>query len=151
MELIFLFLPLLPLLAVFGLYKSDPDGWKKTSKRISSYVRASLEFKKDKDKMIAPLTSNEWEDQFSGNILETPAEKKPHYIVKTTWYRAYDGEEWPQWFCKCGEKGYVPIVNGIKYAVDTARHDAESHVTERNKYEEERERYKIKGVKDREW
>lgn len=136
-----------------GLYLSDRSGWNATAKRLSKVVRANLEFKKDKDKMLPMLDSDEWTRQFQGKPAELPEAKKKHYIVKTDFYRTHLGD-WPRWKCKCGQSEHTPVLNnfgGLPAAIKDAQRDADRHVSQANKQEEIKAQYRAKGITGREW
>jgi len=73
------------------------------------------------------------------SAIPTPKPPKlKHEIVKTDYYKTHLGP-WPQWHCKCGEKGHTAVIyTGMKAAQEDARRVAADHVKTMNEAEEAR-------------
>jgi hypothetical protein len=79
---------------LFAVYKSDPEGWKRTFKRLSTTSRASLESRSMQD----------WDRQFEGKALGALETK--HKLAKTWHSRSAGGMfQFSNWQCSCGVGG----------------------------------------------
>lgn len=114
---------------LFATYKSDPAGWQRTFKRLSTASRAALESKSATK--LELLGTEDWEASFEGKEL-VPVEVN-HKLVKT-WHenrRFYDGK-FCNWKCKCGQTGYsVSDFSGsisLWFAERRALRDAKRHI-----------------------
>ncbi len=126
-------------LAVFvisiWIYMSDRKGWNATAKRISTVVRANLESSKPV-KTIEPVKEfDDWEQKFKEIENPPSAALKPintrHALVRTSYYRTESYGLWPQWHCKCGEKGHEATgsySDDMESAKRRAKAAAETHI-----------------------
>jgi hypothetical protein len=122
-------------------YLIDPKGFKSTGKRIVTIVRSNIEAGMPVKQIEPTKAHDEWEQQFKE--IENPqplvpVEKpKKHAIVKHTYYNAGSQGAWPQWICKCGQRGHVPIgIWSERETLQRARNEGQQHVTSMNKADE---------------
>lgn len=61
-----------------------------------------------------------------------------HEITRHDYYRAFNGDLWPRWVCKCGGSDRVPTtsMSALERAQQEARRAGEAHVRDSNKAEE---------------
>lgn len=69
--------------------------------------------------------------------LPAAAEDLKHQIVGHGYHKAYNGELWPMWTCKCGGSDWKATGPGVTLAEvqEEARQDGASHVLNSNKAE----------------
>lgn len=61
-----------------------------------------------------------------------------HEIIKHDYYKAYNGNLWPQWHCKCGASDKEPtsIYQSLEATQADARRKGQKHVSDANKADE---------------
>jgi hypothetical protein len=95
LALVLIFLMAVLGFGLFAVYKSDPDGWKRTFKRLSTTSRASLESRSMQD----------WDRQFEGKALSSLETK--HKLARTWHERSLGGMyHYSHWKCACGVTGF---------------------------------------------
>lgn len=132
---------LVGLVISFSLYMADRKGWHSTAKRITTIVRANLEANQPIKELEPVKDLDDWTERFDSienpRAALVPAKPKKHEIIKHSYYDAGSQGAWPQWVCKCGGKGHVPI--GIWNEEETlkrARNQGQTHVESMNDADE---------------
>jgi hypothetical protein len=130
LEYVFLFI----FVIAAGFYFSDRKGWHATAKRLSTIVRANLEAGKPVAAIEPIKDQDDWVQKFKAIENPPSAALKPvntnHMLVKTSYYKTESYGLWPQWHCKCGEKGHEATgssSNGMESAKRRAKMAAETH------------------------
>lgn len=101
MELIIVMSVFVAVAGGFGLYMSDPSGWKATGKRLTTVMRAHLEA----GKPIKELTKEQDKkalDTWTAEFTEKPLETGPKHEIVKTWFAPVGDAVYPHFKCKCG-------------------------------------------------